>query len=219
MSKIIRVIAVVFWAVTQQGPLLVEHRCPDCNKLIALSEDFAGSLNLYCPRCKTNFGDTGEFPRLECSCRAWLAAGVITGGWIQIRCHQCRRMARLTSTGPVVQEPRRWIRPDDPPFVRQSDSDLVALIEERWESKRALLAWSRAEVAVGLRFDVFQRDGFRCRYCGRTPADGVALEADHVIPRLQGEQAVTRFAKQRTCLWPYRSLDCAQRPDEGRSRA
>lgn len=37
-----------------------------------------------------------------------------------------------------------------------------------------------------LRFTVFQRDGFACRYCGATAASGVQLHADHVIPRSAG---------------------------------
>lgn len=42
-------------------------------------------------------------------------------------------------------------------------------------------------MAIGprLRFEVFKRDGFTCRYCGRkTPQ--VVLEVDHVIPRSKG---------------------------------
>lgn len=33
-----------------------------------------------------------------------------------------------------------------------------------------------------LRFFIMNRDGFRCRYCGRSPEDGVVLEIDHVVP-------------------------------------
>lgn len=36
-----------------------------------------------------------------------------------------------------------------------------------------------------LRFTVFNRDGFRCQYCGRSVPD-VVLEADHIIPRVDG---------------------------------
>jgi len=37
------------------------------------------------------------------------------------------------------------------------------------------------------RFEVFERDDFRCRYCGRTPFDdGVILEADHAISKKDG---------------------------------
>jgi len=35
-------------------------------------------------------------------------------------------------------------------------------------------------------FSVFYRDGFRCRYCGKTPADGVKLTIDHVYPQSKG---------------------------------
>ncbi len=36
-----------------------------------------------------------------------------------------------------------------------------------------------------LRFEVFKRDGFRCRYCG-APATSARLEADHVVPKSDG---------------------------------
>lgn len=36
------------------------------------------------------------------------------------------------------------------------------------------------------RFAVLNRDGRRCRYCGRAPQDGVLLHVDHVIPRSHG---------------------------------
>lgn len=39
----------------------------------------------------------------------------------------------------------------------------------------------------GLRFDVFKRDAFTCRYCGRQ-SPSVILELDHVVPRAEGGQ-------------------------------
>lgn len=36
------------------------------------------------------------------------------------------------------------------------------------------------------RFKVFDRDGYKCRYCGRTPEDSIILEVDHVIPISKG---------------------------------
>ncbi|MET7395598.1 HNH endonuclease [Dactylosporangium sp. NPDC005572] len=36
-----------------------------------------------------------------------------------------------------------------------------------------------------LRFEVFRRDGFRCRYCGATP-DEAQLRPDHVVPEALG---------------------------------
>jgi hypothetical protein len=36
-----------------------------------------------------------------------------------------------------------------------------------------------------LRFEVLKRDGFRCRYCGATPAQAM-LHVDHVVPVAKG---------------------------------
>ena len=35
-------------------------------------------------------------------------------------------------------------------------------------------------------FDILSRDGFRCQYCGSTPADGVKLVVDHIYPISRG---------------------------------
>ena len=37
-----------------------------------------------------------------------------------------------------------------------------------------------------LRFEILVRDGFRCRYCGRSPNDGIVLCVDHILSRKDG---------------------------------
>jgi len=38
-----------------------------------------------------------------------------------------------------------------------------------------------------LRFSILARDGFRCRYCGRTPQEeGIKLNVDHIVPKDKG---------------------------------
>lgn len=44
---------------------------------------------------------------------------------------------------------------------------------------------TRKPLSVRTRFEVFKRDDFACRYCGRRSPD-VVLEIDHVIPVSQG---------------------------------
>ena len=46
---------------------------------------------------------------------------------------------------------------------------------------------ARDRVPAQLRFGILQRDGFRCRYCGRPgSAAGVVLHVDHVVPLAAG---------------------------------
>lgn len=40
------------------------------------------------------------------------------------------------------------------------------------------------------RFVIFERDGFRCVYCGRSAMHGAALEIDHVCPRDAGGEDI-----------------------------
>lgn len=60
-------------------------------------------------------------------------------------------------------------------------------------------------------FEVFYRDHFRCRYCGKTPADGVTLTIDHVYPHSRGggNQRVNLVTACKSCnshkrdtMWP-----------------
>lgn len=43
----------------------------------------------------------------------------------------------------------------------------------------------RKSIGLKLRFEVFKRDGFCCRYCGSTPPT-VVLEIDHIVPVADG---------------------------------
>lgn len=46
---------------------------------------------------------------------------------------------------------------------------------------------ARSVIPAGLRFHVLARDGFRCRYCGRSGTDpDVILHVDHVVPVIMG---------------------------------
>ena len=52
---------------------------------------------------------------------------------------------------------------------------------------RSGVALGRDPIPAQLRFSVLLRDGFRCRYCGRTAREpGVVLHLDHVVPVAAG---------------------------------
>jgi 5-methylcytosine-specific restriction endonuclease McrA len=50
----------------------------------------------------------------------------------------------------------------------------------------------KTQAWLALRYEVLERDGFRCVLCGRAAADGVKLQVDHKKPR---------------CLYPELALD------------
>ena len=53
-------------------------------------------------------------------------------------------------------------------------------------NKRASTSISEPIGWLKKRFVIFERDGFKCRYCGRAAETGVVLEIDHVKPRSFG---------------------------------
>jgi hypothetical protein len=51
-----------------------------------------------------------------------------------------------------------------------------------------ILPEDRRGISVGLRFNIFKRDRYKCIICGRSPATtwGLELHADHIIPFSRG---------------------------------
>ncbi|MBL8021389.1 MAG: HNH endonuclease [Leptospirales bacterium] len=54
------------------------------------------------------------------------------------------------------------------------------------DTNAAAVAVDAVKVRVGLRWQVFDRDNFRCVVCGRTAHDGIILHVDHITPRSLG---------------------------------
>lgn len=111
-------------------------------------------------------------------------------GRIEIRCQTCRSYNVIVGSDSDAtlaiadREHRRKadrVRPRPP-----TPEEILAVMEARWETHRIGRAKRSADVAVGLRFDVFKRDGFRCRYCGVSVEQGALLHADHVVARSKG---------------------------------
>lgn len=51
-----------------------------------------------------------------------------------------------------------------------------------------LIAWEKKilEKRKVTHFQIFERDGFRCQYCGKTPQDKMKLVVDHIYPLSKG---------------------------------
>lgn len=151
--------------------------------LALTSDDFAGYVTFYCPRCKPM--PSGLLPKMLCRCGRWLHNGRVDSGSLTTPCGSCRCLVRVTSQSVEwVEVP--YERPKPRPSVPVTGERIAALIEERWTLMRRDWAFRRTEVAVGIRFDVFNRDAFRCQYCGIGVTDGALLEVDHVIARANG---------------------------------
>lgn len=53
------------------------------------------------------------------------------------------------------------------------------------ESVRKVVNYKR-QIKFQLRFQILTRDGFKCRYCGRTAEDGIELHVDHILAKVNG---------------------------------
>ena|SRR3990167_7668965 len=127
-----------------------------------------------------------NLPLLRCSrCGKGLLRAA-TYGIISLVCHHCRVNTIFLDGGPVLTR-RKAVRFDAAdPYLEPDVDEVVKRVEEQWERRTRARSTVAIVVGVGLRFDVFVRDGFACRYCGRAATDGAVLEVDHVHPRALG---------------------------------
>lgn len=158
----------------------LEAKCPSCT-VIGVWQ--AGASNMMANRARTRDLKTKQRFRLlhplrRCGgCGRRVVCGAITAGRVEARCKACKY--------DNVFSPQHDIHRVQS-FSTMAPGEMMALMEERWLALFQEFSRRRAEVAVGLRFDVFMRDGFCCRYCGRSAEDGAILHADHVVARSKG---------------------------------
>jgi hypothetical protein len=65
----------------------------------------------------------------------------------------------------------------------EEESMKLPLVRECMEKHLGML---RRSVSQSRRYAILDRDGFRCRYCGSTAADGKTLHVDHIVPVSHG---------------------------------
>ena len=110
-------------------------------------------------------------------CKKLLCTGIDLRGRLTVVCPRCKEANGILGEPTMLSIAKEG---------GLSMEQLLRVMEQRWDAYGKKAARKRAEVAAGLRFDVFYRDKFRCRYCGISVDDGAVLHADHVTPRSKG---------------------------------
>jgi len=97
-------------------------------------------------------------------------------------------MREMSREAAVREKHRCWnirhsekVRAKGRDFYRMHRSEWL----ERHKAWQKTSGWKGRSISPKLRFEVLQRDGFRCVYCGRTAAE-LALEVDHVVSVADG---------------------------------
>lgn len=62
---------------------------------------------------------------------------------------------------------------------------------KRQRQRKQTTSYQRSLMSDSLRYDILQRDGFRCVLCGRTAQDGVKLHVDHIVPIAKGGKTIS----------------------------
>jgi len=73
--------------------------------------------------------------------------------------------------------------------VAELRQQVALLARENQRLHKELMSANRNQrkaISTKLRFQVFQRDGFRCKCCGKIAGDGVELQVDHIQPVAKG---------------------------------
>lgn len=74
--------------------------------------------------------------------------------------------------------------------INQKDEQVTVTNETNHSVNLKELVDQKIKVLPGIRWQVFQRDNWKCVACGRSSDDGIILHVDHIIPRSQGGQNI-----------------------------
>lgn len=85
-------------------------------------------------------------------------------------------------TGQVIKYMWRWTKKNGLEDLEKAQFYLNRLIFTYKERKKN----ERGKMTNKLRYEVLERDNFKCKCCGRGREDGVKLHVDHIIPLIQG---------------------------------
>jgi hypothetical protein len=148
----------------------------------------AGRIDLYCksPECGSPVLLVLHTKKMPVGTSRIIA---VHGNSMLVECGECLAVSSWWIKKPKPDR-AAWARSGKlsilPGTTYQLERDIVPLMQERWSTFSKAKLRERGRVASGLRFDVFARDDFRCRYCGRSADDGAILHADHVVPESKG---------------------------------
>lgn len=134
-------------------------KCWNCARVLAVSFGYTGRIEIACKRCRK--------------------INVLTGSDVGIDPAKSREADAAQA---LARREALGFKGD----LRPDPEQIVAILEMRWTQHRKLRARHSADIAVGMRFDVLCRDGFRCRYCGVSVEEGALLHVDHVMPKSKG---------------------------------
>lgn len=85
--------------------------------------------------------------------------------------------------GELIEKANAWLA------TTPDDEETIGKVLSKRETARevdAQIAECRIKVMPALRWQVFQRDDWKCVACGRQSHDGVLLHVDHILPRSKG---------------------------------
>ncbi len=88
---------------------------------------------------------------------------------------------------------------DEATSITNSHAETKNEENEKENNTRIIKMKTPRTVSTRLRFKVFMRDNFTCQYCGKTPQDGIKLEADHIVAYSNGGETILENLK--TACW------------------
>jgi hypothetical protein len=88
----------------------------------------------------------------------------------------------------LVSKLNRWIRETNVRRQEQGEGDRASVLSEEELLQAREAAEQRIKVIPSLRWQVFQRDEWKCVACGRSSHHDIILHVDHIVPRSRGGQ-------------------------------
>jgi hypothetical protein len=87
----------------------------------------------------------------------------------------------------LLEKANTWCKHQaDLEFENSGDMPTPGKVSDQEEERIKQVAEQKTRVMPAIRWQVFQRDNWRCVACGRGSHDGAILHVDHIVPRSKG---------------------------------
>ena len=86
----------------------------------------------------------------------------------------------------LIEKLNQYLRESDTSDSRDNEENKASGFSDIERMKVRELAEQRVKVMPSIRWQVFQRDDWKCVACGRGAQDGIILQVDHIVPRSKG---------------------------------
>jgi hypothetical protein len=118
--------------------------------------------------------------RLQNLCEDYVSFFPVYDSYLQIAMGKPLRFSQL------IEKLNHWLSEQAQSEDRAEKAEIAKSLSDEDLMRASEAAEQKVKVKPSVRWQVFARDNWKCKKCGRGAQDGIILQVDHIVPRSKG---------------------------------